>query len=119
ALVVSLDRQGAIRRVADRAVHGLVRTGTAALVLPLPLIAALYTDPAWVMWFGIPTPDQSLIPQPASLVGYGTALAFGWLVHRQADLLATWARQWPMHLVGALAATVVCLSIAGTTPTLA
>ena len=68
------------------------------------------------MWFGIPTPDQSLIPQLASLVGYGTAVAFGWLVHRQIDLLETWSRQWPMHLAGAVALTGVCLSIVGVIP---
>ena len=25
-------------------------------------------------------------------------IAFGWLVHRQADCLAIWRRQWPVHL---------------------
>ena len=52
------------------------------------------------MWFGIPTPDQSLIPQLVSLVGFGTALAFGWLIHRQADLIGVWAKQWPLNLGG-------------------
>lgn len=111
---VALDRGGAIRRVVDTIVGRLVRSGAAALVLPLPLIAAFLALPTWFMSFGIPTPDQSLIPQLVSLVGYGTAIAFGWLAHRQLDLLHTWARLWPIHLGGAVAATVACLSILGT-----
>ncbi len=65
------------------------------------------------MWFGIPTPDRSLIPETASLVGFGTAFAFGWLVHRQTDLLQSWARSWLLHLVVAIGATAICLSIVG------
>jgi peptidoglycan/LPS O-acetylase OafA/YrhL len=69
------------------------------------------------MWFGIPTPDQSLIPQAVSLVGFGTALAFGWLIHRQPELIGVWAKQWPFNLAAAAIATGVCLRIAGLTPT--
>jgi len=114
--ITALDRRGALRRVVDSLVRGIVRTGAAAVMLPIPLIAALHARPDWVMWFGIPTPDQSIIPQLASLVGYGTAVAFGWLVHRQAELLAMWARQWWMHLAGALTLTAVCISMAGAAP---
>lgn len=116
ALVTALDRRGVLRRAADSFVRGIVRTGTAAVLLPIPLIASLYVRPDWVMWFGIPTPDQSVIPQLASLVGYGTAVTFGWLVHRQTDLLAIWARQWWLHLAGAVTLTAVCLSLGSLTP---
>ena len=119
AAVVALDRGGTVRRVADAMVARSVRTGLAALLLPLPLVGALVAHPGWFMWFGIPTPDQSLLPQLASLVGYGTAVAFGWLVHRQTDLLGVWGRQWPLHLLAALIATGVCLSVAGVAPALA
>ena len=116
AVVTALDRRGALRRAADSFVRGIVHMGAAAAVLPIPLIASLYVRPDWVMWFGIPTPDQSVIPQVAPLAGYGTAVAFGWLVHRQIDLLAIWERQWKIHLIGAVTATAVCLWIAGLTP---
>jgi peptidoglycan/LPS O-acetylase OafA/YrhL len=114
--LLAVDRRGALRRAGDAIVHGIVHTGAAAVVLPIPLIASLYARPDWVMWFGIPTPDQSVIPQVASLIGYGTAVMFGWLVHRQPDLLAIWGRQWTVHLAGAATATAVCLSIAGVAP---
>jgi ABC-type multidrug transport system ATPase subunit/peptidoglycan/LPS O-acetylase OafA/YrhL len=116
--VVALDRLGAVRRAADAAAAGAVRTGLAAVLLPLPLVAALWARPDWIMWFGIPTPDQSLLPQVASLVGYGTAVGFGWLVHRQPDLLGVWGRFWPAHLLAGLVATAICLAIAGLKPAL-
>ncbi|MFO0581780.1 MAG: acyltransferase family protein [Anaeromyxobacter sp.] len=105
--------------LADAAVRRLARTGAAALVLPLPLVAALALREDWVIWFGIPTPDRSLIPELPALAGYGTAVAFGWLVHRQAaHLLEGWARRWPAHLAVAAAATSACLAIAGPSPVL-
>jgi peptidoglycan/LPS O-acetylase OafA/YrhL len=99
------------------------------VLLPLPTIAAMYLHHDWYMWFGIPTPDRSVIPQLASLVGYGTAVAFGWLIHRQLnradrvdgvdreDVLAIWRKQWPIHLAVAAIATIVCLAIVGMVPT--
>jgi ABC-type multidrug transport system ATPase subunit/peptidoglycan/LPS O-acetylase OafA/YrhL len=110
-LVVALDRHGAIRRATDALVRGLVRTGSAAVVLPVPLIVALLVHPQWHATAGIPTPDRSLIPQIVSLVGYGTAVAFGWLIHRQIDLLGVWARQWPIHLGAALLTTLAGLAL--------
>lgn len=118
AAVVAIDGKGTIRSGVDALVRRLAKSGTAALVLPLPLVAALVAREDWVVWFGIPTPDQSLVPQLASTVGYGTAVAFGWMIHRQSDLLATWRRQWPFHFAVALVATAVCLAIGGLTPTL-
>ena len=108
AVLTALDRRGLLRQTTDRLVRGIVQTGAAAVVLPIPLIASLYVRSDWVMWFGIPTPDQSVIPQVASLIAYGTAVAFGWLVHRQMDVLAMWSRQWPFHLAGALTSTAFC-----------
>lgn len=119
ALLGAFDRRGALRLAVDSCVHRIVHSGTAAIVLPIPLIAALYVRPDWVMWFGIPTPDASLIPQAASLLAYGTAVSFGWLVHRQTDLLVVWGRQWMAHLGVAIAATVACLWMAGMTPAFA
>ena len=118
AAVVSLDRRGSIRSAADRAVRWLVGTGAAAIVICLPATFALYFHESWIAWFGVPTPDQSLIPQVTSFIAYGTALTFGWLVHRQPAVLTAWGRQWPAHLAGALAGSAVCLWILGPSPVL-
>ena len=116
AIVVALDRRGSLRRAADASVRRLVNTGTAAVAIAVPVALGLFFRQDWIAWFGIPTPDRSVIPELASLIGYGAAVSFGWLIHRQADLLAVWARQWPVHLAGAVLGTVVCLALAGITP---
>ncbi len=118
AIVVAVDTRGALRALTDSVIARLVRSGVAALVLPVPLALALAWTPMWFMWFGIPTPDQSFVPRAAALIGYGTAVAFGWLLHRQVDLLTAWSRLWPLHLGGAIVATVGCLLMTGVTPPL-
>jgi ABC-type multidrug transport system ATPase subunit/peptidoglycan/LPS O-acetylase OafA/YrhL len=115
---VALDRGARLPRAMDTLVRVLVRSGAAAPVLALPIGAALYLQRAWIMWFGIPTPDHSLIPDITALVIFGIAFTFGWLMQRQQNLLQTWARSWPLHLAVALAATTFCLSAAGTSPKL-
>jgi ABC-type multidrug transport system ATPase subunit/peptidoglycan/LPS O-acetylase OafA/YrhL len=119
AVFCAIDRRGALRAIVDAAVRGGVSTGVAALLLPVPLALSLYARNDWIAWFGIPTPDQSIIPAWASLIGYGTAMAFGWLIHRQMDLLTTWRKQWPLMLVGGATATGLCLSIVGLHPVFA
>ena len=115
AVIVRLDGSGALRGMVDKAVALLIRSGVAALVLGLPLAALMYGKGPWIMWFGVPTPDHSLIPAITPLVGFGTAFVLGWVVHRQIDLLHVWARLWIPHLVVAIGATVYCLSLVGTT----
>lgn len=117
ALVKLVDRQGRLPPLVDGLVRLSVTSGAAVLLLGLPLAAALYTRSDWILWFGIPTPDQSIIPHPVSLIGYGTAMLFGWLVHRQADLLQSWSRTWWAHGLLAVGASGVCLSLAGVAPT--
>jgi peptidoglycan/LPS O-acetylase OafA/YrhL len=117
AMVIALDRGGAVRRAVDAAVRAAVRSGAAAALMAAVVAAALYNHDAWIAWFGIPTPDRSIIPQATSLLAYGIAVGFGWLVNRQLELLSVWATQWPFHIAAALAATVACLSIGGA-PTL-
>ena len=119
AVVAALDRTGTLRRALDRLVRLTVKSGAAALLLPIPAVVALYLRHDWIAWFGIPTPDRSLIPEASSLVAYGTALVFGWMVQRQADLLARWRALWPLHLVGAVMASIVCIALAGTMPSFA
>jgi ABC-type multidrug transport system ATPase subunit/peptidoglycan/LPS O-acetylase OafA/YrhL len=118
-VIAALDRSGRLRRGADVVVDRMVRSGAGALLLGAPIAVALYFHANWIAWFGIPTPDQSLVPQIPSLVAYGTAFAFGWLVQRQVDLLQVWRQQWPGHLAVAIVATSTCLLLVGATPLLA
>jgi ABC-type multidrug transport system ATPase subunit len=100
-----LDADGGIRNGLDKWLRWCVQGSAAPLILAAPLAICLYFTPNWILWLGIPTPDMTLTPQIPALVGYGTALAFGWLLHRQMDLLQVWRRRWLLHLVVAVAAT--------------
>ncbi|HEU4616735.1 MAG TPA: acyltransferase family protein, partial [Gammaproteobacteria bacterium] len=93
-----LDARGRISGLVDKAVRPLLRSYFAPLVVGAPLFAVLGFDQRIVLMGGIPTPDGSLIPQVPALVGFGTAFALGWFVHRQLGLLAELRTRWIGHL---------------------
>jgi ABC-type multidrug transport system ATPase subunit/peptidoglycan/LPS O-acetylase OafA/YrhL len=115
AVVVRLDAGGTLRRAADAVMRVTLAGPWAALVLGLPLVAAFLASP-WLLWSGIPTPDQSLIPNLPAAVGFSSAFGIGWLLHRQAALLKSIERWWALNLVAAIALTVACLVTLGAKP---
>ncbi len=119
ALVARLDADGRWRALLDSCVHGVLRAPIAALLLAVPVAAALLSVPMWFYWTGIPTPDQTLIPQLAPCVGYGVAFGFGWLVHRSRDALALIARHWAVHLAIGVVAVSGLLYLLHTLPPMA
>ena len=112
-LLGAIDPAGRIPAAADRLIAAAASTPLAPIILAVPLGLAFMTIEAWPMWFGIPTPDQSLIPSLIPSVAYGFAFLFGWMLHRQIPLLQRWARMWPAMLVLALAATAGALALLG------
>jgi hypothetical protein len=117
-LIVRLDRATRVRGAADAIVRSAIRSGTAPVLLAIPVSLTLYLRHDWFIWFGIPTPDVSLVPELTSVAAFGTAMVFGWLVHRQRHLIDSWRDQWPVHLLAAAGATTACLWIAGLEPSL-
>ncbi len=116
--VARLDRAGKLRAAADRVLRGLFAGPWSVIVMPVllgaPAAALLYSSPRWLLWGGIPTPDSTLVPQLIPLVAYGVAIGFGWMMHRQLDLLGALKRRWALHLAVAVGATVYLLGVAGT-----
>jgi ABC-type multidrug transport system ATPase subunit len=110
-----LDAGGRIRNRIDGWLCRWVQGYGASLILAAPVAVCLYFTPNWILWLGIPTPDISLTPQIPSLVAYGPAMAFGWLLHRQMDLLQVWKRRWLLHLTVAVAATVFSYRLVAST----
>lgn len=100
--------------------HRLAPLGL-ALVGLLPALAlqvhALHAP--WYAWFGVPTPDQSLLPALPAWVAFGLASAAGWCAaNARAELLARWAAHSGRHLLLALTGTAAALAWQGLTPQL-
>jgi hypothetical protein len=116
AIAVRLDRTGRLRAAIDRAIRLVATYPAGLLALAAPPALAFLATPHWLPWFGIPTPDSSLVPNLAAVVSYFCAFAFGWLVHRQTEILAAWRKLWPANLALALGFTVAELVLLGLTP---
>ena len=111
-----VERRAAASPWIDRAVARLIRSRFSPVLLGAPLCASLIASPTWSAWFGIPTPDQSLIPNHSAAIAFSTAFALGWLLHRQSDLLAVFEARWQSHLLIAVTLTIACLSLIGPIP---
>jgi ABC-type multidrug transport system ATPase subunit/peptidoglycan/LPS O-acetylase OafA/YrhL len=116
SLVVRFDASQKWRAFADRVVPAYIRSFGAVFVLGIPLAVTLIWLPVWFYWQGIPTPDQSLIPQIPATVGFGTAFVFGWLVQRSAGALEAMAQRAHHHLLIATGASAYLLYVVHTTP---
>jgi hypothetical protein len=115
---VQLDKSGAVRRRIDAAISAVIASYLAPLVLAAPAFAVLYATANWPVWFGVPTPDTGFMPKVPALASFGTAFAFGWLMHRQAALLDVLEKQWLVNLAVAVGLTTACLAIVGVVPNL-
>jgi glucan biosynthesis protein C len=116
--VVWLDPNGRIRARVDRLIGLVMGSRLAPAILAVPIGIALCLDPTWVGWFGVRTPDASLVTNLQAVIGFGTAFGFGWLLHRQVDLIRILERRWLLNSVLAvvLIAASFFLAIAGGTP---
>lgn len=116
--VVLFDRKQVLRNAAGGAVAFLVKSNLAPAVLAAPVAAALLSMPFWVKWFGVPTPDQSLLPNAPALATFFSAFCLGWLLHRRIDLLQVLKNRWFWNLTASVALIAACLYMAGPAPEL-
>jgi glucan biosynthesis protein C len=116
--VVLIDRRARVRSIVDRLVSLVMRSPVASVVLAVPLGIAFAVDPKWLMWFGVATPDSSFVTNLQALIGFGGAFSFGWLLHRQAELIRMLERRWALNLCLAIGLIAASLAIAGVTPQL-
>jgi glucan biosynthesis protein C len=108
-----IDRRQRLGAWTDKALRVVVTTNTAPIVLGAPLFAVFILHDSWIPEAGVPTPYYGLLPNLAAVVAYGSAFGFGWLLHRQIDLLDVCRRWWPLHLVLATVTTTAALSFYG------
>jgi len=115
-IVRRLDRNGALRGRVDDALAHLICSPIAPALLAIPAAAAFYLRPDWLVWFGVPTPDMNLIPNPPAAIQFGLAFGLGWLIHRKAALLDELRHFWTLNLAVAVTLTVLLLSSLGLSP---
>jgi len=113
ALVARLDEGGAFRGSVTRALAAMIRGRMAPVVLAIPVIAALLATKWWLVWHGIPVPSVGLVPNLPALVAYGSAFVFGWLIHREQQVLRSLAGDWLLYFVVAILATLAAAILAG------
>jgi glucans biosynthesis protein C len=113
---VWFDRTGRIRAGVDRLIGLIMRSPLAPAILAVPIGIALMLDPTWIGWLGVRTPDQSLVTNLQAMVGFGTAFSFGWLMHRQIDLIRLLERHWLLNFVAAIVLIAASLALAGFPP---
>lgn len=114
-LLVLIDRRAWLPVTRDRSVAFMLQPGGVVL-LALPTAWALATHPNWVPWFGIPTPDQSLYPNLAACLAYGSALVFGWALQADSTHLEMLKRRSVFHGVVGTAAAALALLVGGLEP---
>ena len=113
------DRDGGWGRFVDRITGALIGPWTPAL-MAAPLAIAFWLAPNWTPFFGIPTPDTGLVPNPVALTAFGTAFGLGFLLDRRRDLLVRIERLWPVFTVVALGVgTAAMVMVGGPVPELA
>jgi hypothetical protein len=111
-----IDRSGRWRERLDQVVARLIQSYVAAPLLAAPTCVSLILLKNWPAWFGIPTPDRSLVPELTPMIAFATAFGFGWMLQRQVSVLKIWERQWAVHLAFALVTTGLCFSLMGVKP---
>ncbi|HUK02418.1 MAG TPA: acyltransferase family protein [Steroidobacteraceae bacterium] len=115
ALVRAVDRRGRIAEVCDRIVAFLMSGIWGPVLIALPIAVYVWQLKSWTEWLGLPAP-QSLVPNITAMIGYGIAFGLGWLLNRQPQRLMNLQQHWAIYFVLAIALTICCLSIIGTTP---
>ncbi|MFT4091922.1 MAG: acyltransferase family protein [Asticcacaulis sp.] len=111
-----IDRHQYLKRGVDALIKGILRWHLGPVVLGVPLFFMLMATPVWGYWGGIPTPDIGLIPNNLALVAYGSAFAFGWVLHRLQPCLEYIKQGWPAYLLVAIICSAWCLNEAGLAP---
>jgi peptidoglycan/LPS O-acetylase OafA/YrhL len=82
-------------RRADALVAWLANSPVSLLILAVPTAAAL----CFMRFWGMDTPDRSLLPHLPALVIYGGFFVLGWMLSRQRELISQFARLTPQRWI--------------------
>jgi glucan biosynthesis protein C len=116
ALAAKSGHYGNLRETCRRLFAHALRRYYIVALLAVPTALVLSLTQWWVPWLGIPTPDRGFIPNAPTLLAFGTAFGFGWLLHEQRDLLRYVKDRCLPILAMAIALTAGTLAIVGVKP---
>jgi fucose 4-O-acetylase-like acetyltransferase len=114
--IVRLDPDGRLRAGIDRLIALTMCSRLAPMILAVPIGIVMVFDRTWFGWLGVRTPDGSLVTNLQAWVGFGSAFAFGWLLHRQIALIRILERRWLLNLVLALILITASLVLSSMPP---
>ncbi|MDO3384778.1 acyltransferase family protein [Gilvimarinus sp. SDUM040013] len=101
--------QSVLTKTADALMRWLCRSPLALLALALPTAGCLWFMGQW----GMDTPDKALTPHMPVFLIYGGFFVFGWLMHRQSDLMREFSRLSWHKVVLAIVAIVASVILSG------
>jgi glucans biosynthesis protein C len=110
-LAHSADPNSRVATAADAAFRALAKTHVLPFVLAAPIATVFFVDVPWTTTSGIRNGDFGVLPGASTLVGFGTAFGFGWLLHRQPELLSVWRRGWLPYLFAAAVLSYYCAGV--------
>ena len=94
----------AIAKAVDAGVSALAKSRISLPLLALPTAGLIWNMSIW----GMDTPDKTLVPHLPALLVYVGFFLFGWMLHRQGDLISNFAR------VSVLNVVLLSMSVGGT-----
>jgi len=116
AIAARIDPRGKVAALADGVTRFVVGAPAGFLLPAITAALALNAFGPWLLWFGVPTPDNSLIPNLPAAVEFALAFGLGWLLHRQTELLSALRRNWAGYLGVGVVAIGGCLAWIGLQP---
>jgi peptidoglycan/LPS O-acetylase OafA/YrhL len=111
-VIVWVDESGRIRAGTDRLIRLMSHSRLAPVILALPILIVFTLAQSFSVWLGVKTPDQSLVTNLQASVEFSTAFLFGWLLHRQIDLIRNLERRWLFNLLISVALIAASLAFA-------
>lgn len=108
AFVSILDGQETLRFKIDGLVERIAKSRLSLLVFVIPTIAVLWFMSHW----SVDTPDKSLIPHWPTYILYGGIFAFGWILHRQTNLIAEFAKLTPARAILTVTSIIAAVLLA-------
>jgi len=102
-----IDTAGKLKTKIDVALKIIVTSYASPFIFAAPIALCLYFTPDWILPGGIPSPDTGLSPKIPATFCFGMAFIFGWLLHRQHQLMLVWQQRWFIHLILSVSFTLL------------